>query len=103
MVAANQVGVDSERVNTLFTGSAGALALALSLTFGLGGRDTAGCIVDSWYRRGQQVAPQMREAANQLRQQTAERVVDTQRELREWGVRYRPSGHHSGHERIQLR
>jgi hypothetical protein len=83
VVAANQVGVASELVNTLFMGFVGALALALGLAFGLGGRDTAGRMVDGWYRRGQQAAPQMREAAEQLGQQSAQRVVDTQRELRE--------------------
>jgi hypothetical protein len=85
VIAANQVGLASTLVNTLFMGFMAALALALGLAFGLGGRDTAGRIVEGWYRRGQQAAPQMREAANQMGQQTAQRVVDTQRELYERG------------------
>lgn len=85
VVAANQVGVASTLVNTLFMGFVGALALALGLSFGLGGRDTAGRMVEGWYRRGQQLAPQVRDAAHQVGQQTAERVVDTQRELRNRG------------------
>src|SRR5688572_20842225 len=45
VVAVNQIGVAQELVNTLFMGFVGALALAAGLAFGLGGRDTAGQIV----------------------------------------------------------
>jgi hypothetical protein len=40
VVAANQVGIAATLVNTLFMGFVGALALALGLAFGLGGRET---------------------------------------------------------------
>jgi len=74
VVAVNQLGIATTLVNTLFMGTIGALALALGLAFGLGGRDTAGQIVSSWYQRGQQAAPKMAEAAstasNQASQQT---------------------------------
>jgi hypothetical protein len=71
VIAANQVGVASTLVNTLFMGTVGALALAFGLAFGLGGRDTAGRIVQGWYERGQQAAPRLREAANNMEQQSA--------------------------------
>ncbi len=71
VIAANQVGVASTLVNTLFMGTVGALALAFGLAFGLGGRDTAGRIVQGWYERGQQAAPRLREAANNMEQQSS--------------------------------
>lgn len=49
VVAVNQVGVATTLVNTLFMGVVGALALAIGLAFGLGGRETAGQIVRGWY------------------------------------------------------
>ena len=50
IVAINQLGIASTLVNTLFMGLVGAVALALGLAFGLGGRETAGQLVASWYR-----------------------------------------------------
>lgn len=70
MVAINQVGIATSLINILLTAAAGALALALGLSFGLGGRDTAATIVRRWYERGQANAPQIRRAgdaaANQM-------------------------------------
>jgi len=71
VVAVNQLGVAATLINTLFMGVVGAVALALGLAFGLGGRDTAGQIVQGWYRRGQEAAPQMREAAHAAEQQAS--------------------------------
>jgi hypothetical protein len=68
VIAANQIGVASTLVNTLFMGTVGALALALGLAFGLGGRDTAGRIVEGWYRKGQEAAPRLKEAASNAQQ-----------------------------------
>jgi len=62
IVAVNQIGVAETLVNTLFMGFVGALALALGLSFGLGGRDTAGEIVREWYRRGQESGPKIAQA-----------------------------------------
>ncbi|MFD0666374.1 mechanosensitive ion channel family protein [Ramlibacter sp. MAHUQ-53] len=53
VVAVNQIGIATELVNTLFMAFVGAIALALGLSFGLGGRDTAAEVVRSWWARGQ--------------------------------------------------
>jgi hypothetical protein len=74
VVAVNQLGVATTLINTLFMGFVAALALALGLAFGLGGRDTAAKIVQDWYQRGQQAAPQLRDTAASLPQQAAERA-----------------------------
>src|SRR5436190_1095044 len=63
VVAVNQIGIARELVNTLFMGFIAALALALGLAFGLGGRETAAEIVQTWYRRGQQATPRLAQAA----------------------------------------
>lgn len=64
MVAINQVGIATSLINILLMAAAGAVALALGLSFGLGGRDTAAAIVRRWYERGQANAPQIRRAAD---------------------------------------
>ena len=69
IVAVNQIGIAEALVNTLFMGLIGALALALGLAFGLGGRDTAAQIVSSWYRQSQEAAPRMAQAADAARMQ----------------------------------
>lgn len=76
VVAVNQIGVAQELVNTLFMGFIGALALAAGLAFGLGGRDTAGQIVDSWYRRGREARPKIERAAENVERRT-ERNMQT--------------------------
>jgi Mechanosensitive ion channel, conserved TM helix len=59
VVAVNQLGIATALVNTLFMATVGAVALALGLAFGLGGRETAGQIVAGWYRQSQQAAPRL--------------------------------------------
>lgn len=76
VVAVNQIGVASTLVNTLFMGLVGALALALGLAFGLGGRETAAQVVQNWYQKGQQAAPKMGQAAQAAGQQV-HRAADT--------------------------
>jgi len=70
VIAVNQLGIGVQIVNTLFTAIVGALALALGLAFGLGGRDTAAQIIETSYQKGQQAAPKMGEAARAAKQQS---------------------------------
>src|SRR5512133_1237378 len=75
VVAVNQIGVAQTLVNTLFMGLIGALALAIGLAFGLGGRDTAGQIVQNWYRRGQNARPKLERAAENIERDTRNNVA----------------------------
>jgi hypothetical protein len=45
------------------------VALAMGLAFGLGGRDTAARIVQSWYEHGQQAQPKLVRAGEAAREQ----------------------------------
>ncbi|MDQ3059263.1 MAG: small-conductance mechanosensitive ion channel [Pseudomonadota bacterium] len=54
VVAVNQIGIATALVNTLFMAVVGAVALALGLAFGLGGRETAAEIVRNWYQQALQ-------------------------------------------------
>ncbi|HSL30255.1 MAG TPA: hypothetical protein VK900_13735 [Anaerolineales bacterium] len=78
VVAVNQIGIAQALVNTLFMGFIGALALAAGLAFGLGGRETAGRIVDSWYNRGRANQPKLERAAENMERQ-AQRNMPTTR------------------------
>ena len=49
VIAINQIGIAVTLINTLFMGLVAALALALGLAFGMGGKDTAARIVSKWY------------------------------------------------------
>jgi hypothetical protein len=71
VVAVNQIGIAATLVNTLFMGLVGALALALGLAFGFGGRETAAEIVRTWYRQSQQAAPKVERAADVAKQQAS--------------------------------
>jgi hypothetical protein len=64
MVAINQIGIATALINILLMAAAGAVALALGLSFGLGGRDTAASIVRRWYERAQANAPRIRRAGD---------------------------------------
>ena len=78
VIAVNQIGIAQELVNTLFMGFIGALALAAGLAFGLGGRETAGQIVQGWYNRGRANQPKMERAAENMERQ-AQRNMPTTR------------------------
>jgi hypothetical protein len=69
VIAVNQIGIASTLVNTLFMGFVGALALALGLSFGLGGRDTASHIVRGWYEQGRSQAPRIARAGESMERQ----------------------------------
>lgn len=77
VVAVNQLGIATTLVNTLFMGIVGALALALGLAFGLGGRETAGQIVQNWYRKGQANADKLRDAGQHAQADAQARVQRT--------------------------
>ena len=62
VVAINQLGIATNLINTLFTGFAGALAVALGLAFGLGGRDLASRTLENWYDQAQEAKPSRRKA-----------------------------------------
>lgn len=66
VVAVNQIGIATTLVNTLFMAVVGAVALALGLAFGLGGRETAAEIVRRWYQRGRENSGRMADAASQV-------------------------------------
>jgi hypothetical protein len=70
IIAVNQIGIAQTLVNTLFFGLVGALALALGLAFGLGGRETAAKIVHTWYQQSQQAAPKLERAVNEASAQS---------------------------------
>lgn len=72
IVAVNQIGVAETLVNTLFMGLIGALALALGLAFGIGGRDTAAEIVRGWYQQSRAAAPRIERAASAAQRQARE-------------------------------
>ena len=65
VVAINQLGIASNLINTLFTGFVGALAIALGLAFGLGGRDLAARTLENWYDHAQEVRPRKRQKAEE--------------------------------------
>jgi len=62
VVAINQLGIATNLINTLFTGFVGALAIALGLAFGLGGRDLASRTLENWYDQAQEAKPSRRKA-----------------------------------------
>jgi hypothetical protein len=67
VAALNQIGIARELVNTLFMATVGAVALALGLAFGIGGRDTAAEVVRNWYDRSRGLASKADEAARDIR------------------------------------
>ena len=62
VVAVNQIGIATTLVNTLFMAFVGAIALGLGLSFGLGGRETAGRLVNQWYEKAREKGPQLAHA-----------------------------------------
>ncbi|MFL6624398.1 MAG: mechanosensitive ion channel family protein [Sulfurifustaceae bacterium] len=72
IVAVNQIGVAQSLINTLFMATVAAIALAVGLSFGLGGRDTAGEIVRNWYRQGQEARPRLQRAAAEAKAEAKE-------------------------------
>ena len=86
IVAINQLGIASTLINTLFTAVVGALALALGLAFGLGGRETAAQAIQSWYQKTRENAPKLADAAQAAGEQArgqAQTVRDQTQNLRD--------------------
>jgi hypothetical protein len=77
VIAVNQIGIAATLVNTLFMGLVGALALGVGLAFGLGGRDTAGQIVQGWYNRGRAARPKIERAAENVERQAQRNMPRT--------------------------
>lgn len=79
VVAVNQIGIATTLVNTLFMAFVGAIALGLGLAFGLGGRETAGRLVNQWYEKAREKGPQLAhavEAGGDIAQREAARIGD---------------------------
>ncbi len=66
VVAVNQIGVATTLVNTLFMAVVGAFALALGLSFGLGGRDAAADLIRHWRDRANAQNAEGERAANNV-------------------------------------
>lgn len=71
IVAVNQIGIAQELVNTLFMGAVALIVLALGLSFGLGGREVAGQIVQRWYGKVKEEAPKVAQATEHIEKQAA--------------------------------
>jgi hypothetical protein len=69
VVAVNQLGIATTLINTLMIGLIGAFAIAFGLAFGLGGRDRAAQLLDSWGRRAERAGPKLERAVNAARDQ----------------------------------
>ncbi len=63
VAAIDQLGIAEMLVNTLLIGLIGAIALALGLAFGLGGREVAAEITQKWYQSTQSMADAARAKA----------------------------------------
>ena len=70
IIALSQIGIAATLVNSLFIAFVGAIALAVGLAFGLGGREVAGKMWERWYTTGRGAATKMEgKAAEAGRQQ----------------------------------
>lgn len=64
IAAVDQLNIADNVVNTLFIALVGMIALAVGLAFGLGGREVAAQIAQSWYEGGKTMAAQARQRVN---------------------------------------
>jgi hypothetical protein len=69
VVAVNQLGIATTLINTLLIGIVGAFTIAFGLAFGLGGRERAAQLLDTWGRRAERAGPKLERAANAAREQ----------------------------------
>jgi hypothetical protein len=71
LTAVTELGIAQSMIFILFASAVGMVALAGGLAFGLGGRETAAQIVNSWYSRNQQGAPRITQPAAQSQPPTS--------------------------------
>jgi hypothetical protein len=71
LAAVTQLGIAQSMIFILFASALGMVALAGGLAFGLGGRETASQIVNTWHSRNQQAAPQLMQGTAQRQQQVS--------------------------------
>ena len=83
-LASITIGIASTLVDTLFMGFVGAAALAAGLAFGLGGREVAGRMWESWYAQGQQAAPKVQRAADAARDGAQREWTEPTRRVAMW-------------------
>jgi hypothetical protein len=69
IAALGQIGIAATVINTLFIGTIAALALALGLAFGLGGRDVAARMWENGYNSAQSNLPRLSQGMRQRSQQ----------------------------------
>lgn len=69
IIAINQVGIADTLITTLFIAAVSAVVALFGLAFRLSGRETAE-IVRGWYKKGKQAIPKMKEAAQDIKEQT---------------------------------
>ena len=62
VAALDQLGIATTLVNTLLIGLIGSVALALGISFGLGGRNVAEQITKSWYENGRNAAEKLQDS-----------------------------------------
>ena len=96
IIAVNQIGIAATLINTLLIGFVGAIALALGLSFGMGGREVAAQIVKSWYEQGKQAGPKVERAAQAAQQQASSADPAQSAEARTPARTYRDSSAATG-------
>src|SRR3954465_10720442 len=70
IVAVNQLGIAQTLVNTLFMGAVALVVLALGLSFGLGGREVAGKLLNKWYSEANGAAAKIAKASEAASDET---------------------------------
>jgi hypothetical protein len=69
LTAITELDIAQSMIFILFASAVGMVALAGGLAFGLGGRETAAQMVNNWYSKNQQGAPQLTQPAAQRQAQ----------------------------------
>ncbi len=91
IAALGQIGIAETVINTIFIGTVAALALALGLSFGLGGRDTASRIWDSAYSSAQENLPKLGQGMKQQAQTQKQQLKQGLQQASQNNPRPRPT------------